>query len=75
MNDPSADGSWWTAAPKRNEEQVAHPDYIYANRSRMERLKVWRAAIHYEKSVASFMGVLCLAATADRIKPQQGLDT
>ena len=39
-----------------------------------DRLKVWRAAIHYEKSVASFMGVLCLAATADRIKPQQGLE-
>ena len=34
-----------------------------------ERLKEWRAdATRYEKTAASFTGVLCLAATLDRLK-------
>jgi transposase len=34
------------------------------------RLKQWRAvATRYEETAASFLGVLCLAATADRLKP------
>ena len=59
---------------KRNEEEVACPDWIYANRNHVERLwarlKEWRAiATRYEKTAQSFMGVLCLAATLDWIKP------
>jgi transposase len=34
------------------------------------RLKEWRAiATRYEKTAQSFMGVLCLAAALDWIKP------
>ena len=34
------------------------------------RLKEWRAvATRYEKTAASYLGVLCLAATADWLKP------
>lgn len=59
--------------PKRNEEQVACPDYIHANRNRVERLwgrlKEWRAvATRCEKTARSFMGVLALAATMDGLK-------
>ena len=55
---------------KRNEEEVACPDWIYANRNHVERLwarlKEWRAiATRYEKTAQSFMGVLCLAAALD----------
>ncbi|TDH60253.1 IS5/IS1182 family transposase, partial [Dankookia rubra] len=33
------------------------------------RLKEWRAvATRYEKTAASFLGVLCLAATADWLR-------
>lgn len=58
---------------KRNEAAVACPAYIYTNRNMVERLwarlKEWRAvATRYEKTAASFMGVLCLAATLDWIK-------
>jgi transposase len=58
---------------KRNEAPVACPAWIYNNRNLVERLwarlKEWRAvATRYEKTARSFMGVLCLAATADRIK-------
>src|SRR6185503_11870318 len=47
---------------------------LYANRNYVERLwarlKEWRAiATRYEKTASSFMGVLCLAATLDWIKP------
>jgi transposase len=62
------------AIPTRsNEAPVACPDYIYNNRNAVERLwaclKEWRAvATRYEKTAASFMGVLCLAATADWLK-------
>jgi transposase len=59
--------------PKRGEAPVACPDWIYRNRSRVERLwarlKEWRAvATRYEKTARSFMGVLCLAAAIDWIK-------
>src|SRR3954449_6576959 len=59
---------------KRNEEEVACPDWIYANRNQVERLwarlKEWRAiATRYEKTASSSMGVLCLAATLDWLKP------
>ena len=63
------------AIPARgNQAPVACPAWAYANRNRVERLwgrlKEWRAvATRYEKTAASFLGVLCLAATADWIKP------
>lgn len=58
---------------KRNEAPVRCPDWIYANRNRVERLwarlKEWRAvATRYEKTAASFTGVLCLAAALDWIR-------
>ena len=58
---------------KRNEAPVACPDWAYANRNRVERLwgrlKEWRAvATRYEKTACSFMGVLCLAASIDRLR-------
>jgi transposase len=63
------------AIPTRsNEAAVACPAWIYHNRNRVERLwgrlKEWRAvATRYEKTARSFLGVLCLAATADWLKP------
>jgi transposase len=59
--------------PRRHEAPVACPEWIYANRNQVERLwarlKEWRAiATRYEKTAASFMGVLCLAAALDWIK-------
>src|SRR3954471_16390587 len=58
--------------PKRTDAPVACPDWISVNRHRVEnlwaRLKEWRAvATRYEKTARSFLGVLCLAATADWI--------
>jgi transposase len=58
---------------KRNEEPIACPDWIYTNRHLVEqlwaRLKEWRAvATRYEKTAASFLGVLCLAASLDWLK-------
>jgi transposase len=58
---------------KRGQPQVACPAWAYACRNRVERLwarlKEWRAvATRYEKTAASFLGVLCLAATTDWIK-------
>jgi transposase len=58
---------------RRNEAAVACPDFIYHNRNLVERLwgrlKEWRAvATRYEKTAASFSGVLCLAATMDWLK-------
>jgi transposase len=58
---------------KRNEEQLACPDWAYNNRNRVERLwgrlKEWRAvATRYEKTARSFMGVLCFAATMDWLR-------
>jgi transposase len=48
-------------------------EWIYNNRHLVEnlwaRLKEWRAvATRYEKTARSFLGVLCLAATADWLK-------
>src|SRR5215207_244907 len=59
---------------RRNEDEVACPDWIYAHRNPVERLwarlKEWRAiATRYEKTAQSFMGVLCLAAALDWLKP------
>src|SRR3982750_2277879 len=61
---------------KRNEDEVACPDWIYVNRNHVERLwarlKEWRAvATRYEKTASSFMGVLCPAAPPARAKPQK----
>ncbi len=58
---------------KRNEAPVACPDWIYNNRYRVERLwgrlKEWRAvATRYEKTAASFLGVLHLAASLDWLR-------
>jgi transposase len=60
--------------PKQNEAPVACPEWVYNNRNYVERLwarlKEWRAvATRYEKTASSFMGVLCLAATLDWLKP------
>ena len=63
------------AIPTRsNEAAVACPDFIYHARNLVERLRgrleEWRAvATRYEKTAASYLGVLCLAATADWLKP------
>ena len=62
------------AIPTRsNEAPLACPDWIYLNRNRVERLwgrlKEWRAvATRYEKTAASFIGVLHIAAACDWIK-------
>lgn len=58
---------------KRNEVQLACPDWIYNNRNTVERLwarlKEWRAvATRYEKTATSFIGVLCIAAAIDWLK-------
>ena len=59
---------------KKNEAPVRCPAFIYRHRNRIERLwgrlKEWRAvATRYEKTARSFMGVLCLAAAQDWLKP------
>src|SRR3954453_10155894 len=59
---------------KTNEAPVACPAWVYNNRNHVERLwarlKQWRAiATRYEKTASSFMGVLCLAAALDWLKP------
>jgi len=59
--------------PRRGDAPVACPDWAYANRRLVEnlwgRLKEWRAlATRYEKTARSFLGVLCIAATADWLK-------
>src|SRR4051794_14981039 len=59
--------------PKRRDAPVACPEWIYNNRHLVEnlwaRLKEWRAvATRYEKTARSFLGALCLAATADWLK-------
>lgn len=58
---------------KANEASVRCPDFIYVNRNQVERLwgrlKEWRAvSTRYEKTAASFLGVLSLAAASDWIK-------
>jgi transposase len=59
--------------PKVNEAPVACPAPIHNNRNRVERLwarlKEWRAvATRYEKTAASLLSVLCLAATPDWLR-------
>ena len=59
--------------PRRTDAPVACPEWIYVNRHLVEnlwaRLKEGRAvATRYEKTAPSFLGVLCLAATADWLK-------
>jgi transposase len=59
---------------KQREAPLACPDWVYTNRNDVEplwaRLKEWRAiATRYEKTASSFMGVLCLAAALDWLKP------
>jgi transposase len=59
--------------PKVSEAPVVCLEPIYNNRNRVERLwarlKEWRAvATRYEKTAASFLGVLCLAATFDWLR-------
>ena len=58
---------------KSNEAQVDCPSWIYNNRHLVEnawaKLKEWRAvATRYEKTAASFLGVLCLSAVVQWIK-------
>ncbi len=58
---------------KCNEEPLACPEWIYNNRNLVERLwarlKEWRAvATRYEKTAASFLGVLHLAASFDWLR-------
>ncbi len=59
---------------RRNEEALSCPSWIYTNRNQVERLwarvKELRAvATRYEKTARSFMGILCLAAAFDWVKP------
>lgn len=49
-------------------ELIACPDWVYNNRNIVDRLwaklKEWRAvATYYEKTAASFLGILLLVAT------------
>lgn len=66
-------GSTPTIPTRKNEALVAWRDWIYRHRNRVERLwsrlKEWRAvATRYEKTAASFLGILSLAAAFDWIK-------
>ena len=58
---------------RRTDPPVRWHPWAYANRDAVGRpwgrLKAWRAvATRYEKTKASFLGVLCLAAARDRLK-------
>ncbi|MBL6455809.1 transposase [Belnapia sp. T6] len=64
--------------PQVNEAHIACPAPICNNRNRAERLwarlKEWRAVdTQNEKTAASFLGVLRLAATADWLRRQRTL--
>ena len=59
--------------PRRTDPPVTCPEWIDNHRHLVEnlraRLKEWRAvATRYEKTARSFLGILCLAATADGLK-------
>lgn len=61
------------AIPPRAHRRAGRPPWIDYNRHLVENLwahlKEWRAvAMRYEKLACSFLGVLCLAATADWLK-------
>lgn len=63
---------------RRDEAPVACPEPVYNNRNRVERLwtrlKERRAvATRYERTATSFLGVLCLAATADWLRTRSPL--
>ena len=67
------DGSVWKAPIIIGFGAYWVSEWIYNNRHLVEnlwaRLKEWRAvATRYEKTAHSFLGVLCLAATADWLK-------
>lgn len=62
-----------TIPPRRTDPPVRYDAYIYCNRNVVERLwgrlKEWRAAsTRYEKTAASFKGVLMLATTYNWIR-------
>jgi transposase len=63
------------AIPTRSDEAAAaRPDCVHGDRNIVERpwarLKEWRAvATRHERTAASFMGVLPLAAATDRLEP------
>ncbi|QEH97899.1 IS5 family transposase [Gluconobacter thailandicus] len=66
-------GSRPVIPPKRNQAPVACPKWACRHRHLVEnfwaRLKEWRAvATRYEKTAASFMAIICIAATADYLK-------
>ena len=60
--------------PRRTGAPVACPPWIYVNRRLVEnlraRLKEWRSvATRHEKTARSSLGVLCIAASSDWLKP------
>ena len=66
-------GSRRVIPPGKNDPEVACPKWAYRHRHLVEnlwaRLKEWRAvATRYEKTAASFLSVILIAATADYIK-------
>ncbi|WP_029605886.1 IS5 family transposase, partial [Kozakia baliensis] len=66
-------GSRPVIPPERNELPVSCPKWAYRHRHLVEnlwaRLKEWRAvATRYDKTAASFISVICIAAAADHIK-------
>ncbi|AOX17212.1 transposase [Kozakia baliensis NRIC 0488] len=66
-------GSRPVIPPKRNEPSAACPKWAYRHRHLVEnlwtRLKEGRAvATQYEKTAASFISVICIAATEDYLK-------
>nr|WP_197463143.1 IS5 family transposase [Gluconobacter thailandicus] len=66
-------GSYPVIPPRKNDPEVACPKWAYRHRHLVEnlwaRLKEWRAvATRYEKTAASFLSVILLAAAADYIK-------
>jgi hypothetical protein len=77
-SDAFRQGIWGIGArpaipPRRSDAPVACPAWIYVNRRFVENLwawlKEWRAVVtRDEKTARSFLGILCLAATADWIK-------
>ncbi|ATU74164.1 hypothetical protein CT154_01805 [Komagataeibacter xylinus] len=66
-------GSRPVIPPGKNDPEVVCPRWAYRHRHLVEnlwaRLKEWRAvATRYEKTAASFLSVILIAATADYIK-------
>ncbi|MBL7238877.1 transposase [Komagataeibacter rhaeticus] len=66
-------GSRPVILPRKNDPEVACPKWAYRHRRLVEnlwaRLKEWRTvATRYEKTAASFLSVILIAATANYIK-------